>query len=61
MVQLAVQLDGKHVTSISVSEDAGRSVIETLARNAVKKNAFNSKIVLVPGKLVNVLSNTVNS
>lgn len=55
-VHLLVQLDGKHVSTITVKEDASKTVIENAALKAAGKSYTQAKVTIVPGKLANVVS-----
>lgn len=57
MITMLVQVNGKHVSSINVSESAGRDSILSAARKAAGVKS-DTPATLVPGKLVNfALSN----
>ena len=61
-VEIVVQVNGKVRAKLSVSADAGKDVIETTALKHENVLRFTEgltvrKVIVVPGKLVNVVAN----
>lgn len=54
--EIAIQHNGSFVKYVAVLEDASRSTIEKLAFEATGTSRLNARVVIVPGKLANVLS-----
>lgn len=55
-VDIQVQLNGQYIKTISVRDDANRSMIENAALKATGMNALNSKVTIIPGRLANVIA-----
>ena len=60
-VKMAVQINGKLRTTIEVSKDEDRKVIESIAleQEAVQRNLEGlevRKVIVVPGKIVNIVA-----
>ena len=58
---MAVQINGKLRTTIEVSKDEDRKVIESIAleQEAVQRNLEGlevRKVIVVPGKIVNIVA-----
>jgi hypothetical protein len=54
-VEIQVQVDGKYLKTISVRDDANKTMIENAALKAAGKSSLNAKVTIVPGRLANVI------
>lgn len=59
-VEIVVQIMGKVRTKLTMSKDASKEEMEQLALEAIKEQIEGKtvrKVIVVPGKLVNVVAN----
>ena len=55
-IELAVQVNSKIRTKIMVSKDATKEQIEAQALEAVALEGAPKKVIVVPGRLVNIIA-----